>query len=185
MARRSVALLQRELTYAQARQTYLATPRTRTSTTVVPNPKTLYGYRSTNLVVGSESALIKIKVENAAITKFTEAALGLTPTSNAAFASSAIPIPRKFKPAKVHALFGATTPTVQTAKTSGRQYIKYSAATTGASQSTYSAAISKEATAVTEGDQRTAAEAIATTLKDEVGEYGRIWFTPEYLAESL
>lgn len=185
MARRSLALLERELVFAKARQAYLATPRTRTNTTVNPNPKTLYGYRSANQSLGQESILYKVRVENSATNKFTEAALGLTPTSNPDFAKSALPAPRKFKPAKVHALFGAATPSVVTAKTSGRQYIKYAIDSTGAAQSSYSAPISKIASAVTEGEQRIAAGAIGVTLKPAVGEYGRVWYTPEFLVETL
>jgi hypothetical protein len=135
--------------------------------------------------VGGNSALIKVKVENSAITKFTETALGLVLSTDAAFAADAIPAPRKFKPAKVHAFFSGANPTVKTAKTSGRQYIDYSGSTAGSSQATYSAPISLAATTVTEGEQRTSAEAIKTTLGTSVGLYGRAWFTPEYLPETL
>jgi hypothetical protein len=182
MARHSVALLERELLYAKNRATALAAPPTSIKPTTDPRPKTLYGYNSVLITRAGVGELVRIQVPDHSVTFFTLAALGLIDKAVTAF-DSAIPTPRHFQPAKVHLVRGASTPTVVTAKNSKRPYKKYTAIATGAAQSSYSAPISK-ASGVTAAIQEAAVGAIATAKLVDTGVYGRVWFTPEYFAES-
>jgi hypothetical protein len=182
MARHSVALLQRELTYAQNRAAHLAAPPATIKATTDPRPKTLVGYNSVLITRAGVGEMVQVQVPEHSITFFTLAALGLIDKAVTAF-DSAIPTPRHFKPAKVHLLKGASTPTVVTAVGSKRPYKKYTAISTGAAQASYSAPISK-ASGVTSALQEAAVGAIATAKATEIGVYGRVWFTPEFFAEA-
>lgn len=87
-------------------------------------------------------------------------------------------MPRGFKPAKIVATVGRGTNKgeIKTADLSKRKYMKYSVdgGSTG-SRSSYSAPISGDTPAAL----KTKFQAIAIAKKDDVKEYGRIWFEPE------
>lgn len=83
--------------------------------------------------------------------------------------------PRGFRPAKVMATRGKATPSTETSALSGRRYLKYSIEATGDTQSSFSAPVSAETVAAL----KTKVETLINSKKDDVGEYGRIWFEPE------
>ncbi|MEH2425870.1 MAG: hypothetical protein V7K48_34715 [Nostoc sp.] len=82
--------------------------------------------------------------------------------------------PRGFKPAKIHAVKTNSEGESVKAKDSGRPYTRY---TPSAGQSSFSAPIcsSEGIPGVT-----TKVKSIASSAKDKIGAYGRIWFTPEF-----
>jgi hypothetical protein len=188
MARRSVAVLQRELTYAQNRAAALAAPATSIKATTDKRPKTVVGYQSELIVIGAVHEIIKVQVLASSLAYFGgEAGLGLIDKTNALF-SSALPRIAHFKPAAIHLVKGATTPTVVTAKGSKRPYKKYTAIATGEAQASYSAPISEaDSNGITRAAQEAAVKAIALRpqQKADIGDYGRCWFTPEYFVDLI
>ena len=175
--------LQKELEYATKRQAYLARTDKPVKTTVDARPKTIVGYRSALVKIGTANALIAVQASSAALTKFgTLASLGLVANTGTNL-DDAIKEPKGFKPAQIHGIVGATSPTVATAAGSGRRYIKYNANATGNAQSSFSVPVSKVGATVTTEEQSTTAQAVATAKKADfnAGEagYGRIWFTGE------
>jgi hypothetical protein len=180
---RSVALLTRELAYAEARKTYYETPRAG-KTTVEPNPKDLVLYTSSSYKIGTASAVLKIQASSAAIAKFGGVdALGLLASDDTA-AATALRIPRGFKPAKISGIIGATTPQAAVSPVSGRRVIRYGATATGAARSSFTAPIG----GATDNAQRALfvliAEAESAAFNAGEGGYGRFSFTPEYLPTS-
>ncbi|NUN66356.1 hypothetical protein HCU40_16750 [Pseudanabaena biceps] len=175
--------LQRELEYAQKRNTYLSRTDRPVKQTVDKRVKTLVGYRSSLVKIAGANVLIELQASADAILKFgTISALGLI-VAEGENLISAIKEPRAFKPAQVHGLVGVTTPTVGVAKGSGRRYIKYGAAAAGAAQASFTAPVSTGGSTATNETQRAKASEIAGAQKAAFnaipGGYGRIWFTSE------
>jgi transposase-like protein len=185
MARRkSVEDLQKQLAFAQARKTYLATDRPRKATND-NRAKDVYGYLSTNLATATLSPIIKVQAPRKAVVFFGGAtALKLVPPTDEAFEDS-IPLPRGFKPAQVHAFVGDSTPTIVTAKGSLRKYIKYARSTSSENQSSYTSAVNGTTPVSTSAEQVDTVKAIATAIKTTVTEYGRVWYTPEVFTQSF
>lgn len=181
--------LQKELEYAQKRQAYLANTTKPVKQTVDKRIKTKFGYHSSLVKIGAATALISLEVSEEAVAKFGNAsALGLVAnTANAL--DTAIKEPKGFKPAQIHGVVGTSTPTVATARGSGRRYIKYTANATGASQSSFTAAISTGAIGATPQAQRDKASDVANAVKSsfnaDANGYGRLWFTPEQYITNL
>jgi hypothetical protein len=177
---RSVATLTKELEFATARQTYYSTPRAG-KTTVEPNPKDIYIYTSSTYKIGNNNALLKLQASVASVEKFGLEALGLKEGSDTS-AANAGRVPRGFKPAKVRGIIGADSPVARVSPVSGRRVIKYNAASTGNSRSSYTAPIS----AASDNAQRilfnSIVEAQATEFK--TAGYGRLYFDPEFLPTS-
>ena len=189
MARISIAVLERELEYARKREAYLRSTTARpVKLTVDKRPKTLVGYRSSLIEVGVGTALIKIQASAPSLLFFGGATpLGLIENSTTNL-DLAIPSPRNFKPAQIRVTVGDTTPSVKTAKGSGRRYIKYSANSAGEAQSAYSSPVCKNDAANTPDEQQTQAETLAgsAVIKAKLGsEYGRVYFVPEKFTSSL
>lgn len=182
--------LQRELEYAQKRQAYLNNTTARPiKPTVDARPKKIVGYRSSLIKLGATGALVEINASSAAITKFgNEAALGLL-AAGASGMEDAIKEPKGFKPAMIHGLVGATSPTVATAAGSGRRYIKYGANSAGNSQASFSAPISGGTTTPTYAEIADKAKQVATAKAAEFQAtatgYGRLWFTAEEYSSPL
>ena len=183
MSRVSLAVLERELDYARKRDAYLRSTTARpVKATVDKRPKQLVSYRSSSLLTGTTSNLYKLQATVSSLAFFKGiAALGLGDVL-----TDASPIPRGFRPARISAVVGDPTPTVQTAKGSTRRYIKYSANSTGEAQSHYSAPISKTGNSVTADAQKDFATLLSVAVKDKLGgQYGRASFTPEKFTSSL
>jgi len=183
MARQSIAVLERELEYARKREAFLRSTTARpVKTTVDSRPKQLVAYRSSTLLTGTNSNLYAVQATSSSIIFFNGlAALGLSATL-----TDAAPIPRGFKPAKISAVVGDSTPTVKIAAGSTRRYIKYSANSAGEAQSHYSAPISKVETNVTTDEQKDFATLLAAAIGGKLGgQYGRVSFTPEKFTSSL
>lgn len=183
MSRISIAVLERELEYARKREAYLRSTTARpVKATVDKRPKQLVAYRSSSLLTGATSNLYKVQATVSSLAFFNGVgALGL-----ASVLTDAAPIPRGFRPARISAVVGDATPTVKTAKGSTRRYIKYSASSTGETQSHYSAPISKVETNVTADEQKDFATLLAAAIGPKLGgEYGRVSFIPEKYVSSL
>lgn len=186
MARTSVAVLERELEFARKREAYLKRTDRPVKQTVDPRPKTIVGYRSSLLQTSSASQFFKVQASLPSLVFFgNQAALGLTPNTGNNLADASLP-PRGFKPAMLKATVGDTTPTVRTAKGSGRRYINYAANAQGNAQAHYSAPISKVDTIVSPEEQQDAAVVRATAINGQLGgDYGRVYFEPERFTQSL
>lgn len=181
--------LQKELEFATKRQAYLQRTDKPVKSTVDKRIKTLIGYRSSLVVIGTANALIELQVSQEALVKFgNTTALGLLEGSNTLM-DSAIKEPKGFKPAQIHGLVGTSTPTVAIAKGSGRRYIKYGTASTGGSQSSFSCACSSGDVSPTPAEQaakaKTVADAVKTAFNADANGYGRLWFTAEQYSSSL
>jgi hypothetical protein len=176
MGRRSLALLQREVTYAENKAAFLAP---------VPRPPSkTFGYRSINLTLVGAAAMIKVRVRDSAVTRFGGvAALGLIPSTDPDFGTEAISPPRRFRPSKIFLVLGGT-PSQEVAVGSKRPYTKYTADSTPTAPASFSSAISIIADP-TEALQQAAAQAIKSTLGDSLPPYSRVWFAPEFFIEQL
>jgi hypothetical protein len=185
MARRkSVEDLQKQLAFATKIKTYYATDRPRKATND-NRAKDVYGYLSTNLATATLSPIIKVQVPRKAVIFFgTDTALKLIKPTDATFIDS-IPLPRGFKPAKINAFVGDTTPTVVTAASSGRKYIKYARTTSSENQASYTSPVNGTTPLSTSNEQVLTVKAIAATLKATITEYGRVTYTPEYYNQSF
>lgn len=174
--RKTVAQLQKQLEYAQRRETYK--PPTRNAGAATQRRPTVKMQYS-SYVLGEDFG---VNVSRASATFFGGAsALGLEEAVTAPNA------PRGFEPAKVHAMIGDGSPTTAKAKATGRTYIKYSRGAVGSGvQSTFSAPISDQATPTAIG-VRTRYRNIFNAQKGDLGgAYGRMWMTWEQapMAES-
>lgn len=190
MARVSIAVLERELEYARKRETYLKRTDRPVKATVDNRPQILVGYKSSLILVGAASVTYRVPVVQSSFNFLAggstgHAALGLIASGHADFAL-AQPKPRGFKPARLSVTVGDATPTVKTAKGSGRRYINYAASAAGEAQSHYSSPVSKNDTLATPAEQKTAATTRITALTSQLGgAYGRATFTPETFPQSL
>lgn len=163
----SIAELERQLQYARTREAVLAT-RQKSPPKVGSRgrqPADTFKYQS----IWADNFVIDTGRSGVAF--FGAAALGLAEPDDSPAA------PRGFKPAQIVAVRGKSSPVEKTAF-SGRRYLKYtddagSANTT--SKTTYRAAISDNTTA----GLKTKIRNIMRDKKDDVGEYGRIYFEPE------
>jgi len=184
MARRkTIEQLTKQLEYANRRKAFFLTNPQKT--TYDKNPKSQFGYYSALIKQGTANALMKVQVGDAAVTAFGGAsALKLVLPTAEGF-NLAIPLPRGFRPSKIHAVFGDVTPTKVTAKTSGRKYVKYNRTSTGEQQSSYTSVVNGTGTTVTITEQQATAAAIATAIKSQLTVYGRLTFEPEYYGSSL
>ena len=181
--------IQKELEYAQKRQTYLARTDRPVKATVDKRVRTIVGYRSSLVKIGTANALISLQVPQDALAKFGGVtALGLIEGTAGAL-DSAIKEPKGFRPAQLHGLVGTSTPTVATAKTTGRRYIKYGVNASGAAQSSFTCAVSTGTTTPTSAEQqakaKTVADAQKTVFNADADGYGRLWFTSEEYSTPL
>lgn len=181
--------LQREVEYAQKRETFLKRTDRPIKSTVDRRQKVIVGYRSSLIVIGTTHALIELQASQAALTRFgNEASLGLIERSNALM-DEAIKEPKGFRPAMIHGLVGAATPSVATAAGSGRRYIKYGAASAGAAQASFSAPVSSGDVNPTPTEQaaraKTVADAQAASFNATDTGYGRLWFEAEQYSSPL
>jgi hypothetical protein len=181
--------VQKQLEYAQKRETYLKRTDRPVKATVDKRIKTLVGYRSSLVNLTAGTALIQLQVSQSALKKFgDEAALGLVAAANGIVAD-AIKEPKGFKPAQLHGLVGASTGIVKTAAGSGRRYIKYGANATGEAQSSFTCAVSSGSATATPETQaakaKTVANAVKTAFNADSNGYGRLWFTAEEYTEPL
>jgi hypothetical protein len=181
--------LQKELEYATKRQTYLANATKPVKQTVDKRIKTKVGYRSSLIILGTANALISLQVSQEALVKFgNTSALGLVVGTDATM-DSAIKEPKGFKPAQIHGLVGTSTPTVATAKGSGRRYIKYGAGSAGNTQSSFSCAVSSGDVNPAPQEQAAKAKTVADSVKAvfnaDTDGYGRLWFTAEQYSNPL
>lgn len=190
MARTSIAVLERELEYARKREAYLKRTDRPIKATVDNRPKILVGYKSSLVVIGAASVTYKVPVVQSSFNFLAgsptgHAALGLIASGTTDF-GLAQPKPKGLKPARLAVVVGDATPTVKTAKGSGRRYIQYSASATGEAQSSYSSPISKTDALVTPAEQKTAATTRIAAIKNLLGgAYGRATFIPEQFPQSL
>jgi hypothetical protein len=181
--------LQREVEYAQKRETFLKRTDRPVKPTVDARPKGIVGYRSSLIKIGTTNALIELQASSAAITRFDGvAALGLL-AADSPLMDEAIKEPKGFKPAMIHGVVGATSPTVATAAGSGRRYIKYNANATGNAQSSFSAPVSSGDTSPLAAEQaaraKTVADAVAASFQATPTGYGRLWFEAEQYSSPL
>jgi hypothetical protein len=186
MSRTSVAILERELEFARKREAWLKRTDRPVKQTVDPRPKILVGYRSSLVKVGAASAFFKIQASAPSLVFLgAQAALGLTANTGSNL-DEAIRPSRGFKPAMIKATVGDATPSVRTARGSGRRYINYAANAQGNAQAHYSAPISKIETLVTADEQKAAAVTRANAITSTLGgDYGRVSFTPEQFTQAL
>jgi hypothetical protein len=185
MARRkSVEDLQKQLAFAQKIKTYQATDRPRKATND-NRSKDVYGYLSTILANATLSPIITVQVPKKAVVFFgTADALKLVKSDAVAFADAA-PLPRGFKPAKISAFVGDTTPTIVTAAGSGRKYIRYARTTSSENQASYTAPVNGSTPLATTEEQIATVKVIAAAIKATVTEYGRVTFRPEVFNKSF
>lgn len=169
----SVASLTKRLADAKLRETNLKARQTASLTNEASrvgkgqkNPTDPYKYESLFL-----DGFMTVNASRASVAFFGQAALSL-----AAFDDSPR-TPRGFQPSKVKATLGRSDGGLATtAELSKRRYLKYSVNATGEStRGSYTAPISAD----TVTSLKTKFQAIVTAKKDDVKEYGRIWFVPE------
>lgn len=135
---KSAAQKLREANIAKARETAIANRAANTTTTVQRRKTDRYIYRAYSIKSGTSQQLLSVSASAAAVEFFGRTNLGLQlPT---AVTDPVIAKPKGFMPAKVMAMVGAETPTAKVNSWNSR-VIKYSAATTGNSQSNYTAPI--------------------------------------------
>jgi hypothetical protein len=181
--------LTKALEFATKRQAYLASTTKPVKQTVDKRIKTIVGYYSSLVKSGASLALISVQAPQDSLTKFGGVSvLGLLANTGTAL-DTAIKSPRGFHPAQLHGLVGTSTPTVATAKGSGRRYIKYGASAAGSTQSTFSVPVSTGTVSPTAQQQhdkaKTVADSVATAFNADADGYGRLWFTPEKYIVSL
>lgn len=170
--RKTVKQLTDRLAEAKRREAYVAPTRTAGSATQ-RRPKSAVKYGCTSAPITE----FTIQGSKAGITFFGgEAALGLADAGNDPTA------PKGFRPNRIYAMVSDASPQTETAKASGRSYIRYARGARGSNtQSTFSAPIS-DTTTPTMASVRAKFGTVANAKKDEVGgSYGRIWFEPERL----
>lgn len=190
MSRTSIAVLERELEFARRREAYLKRTDRPVKNTVDNRAKILVGYKSSLITIGSASVTYKVQVVQSSFNFLAgsptgHAALGLIAKGATDFAL-AQPKPRGLKPARLQVTVGDATPTVRTAKGSGRRYINYAANAAGEAQAHYSSPISKTDALVTPAEQKAAATARIDAIKNNLGgPYGRAIFIPETFPQSL
>jgi hypothetical protein len=177
--RRTAAQIQRQATLAVAREAYYRNRPASTVTTVRKRETDTLVYASQSLKTGANSSLFKVPASNAAVLFFGgTAALGLRLVASI---PDAVPSkPKNFKPAQVHAMKGATTPTASISPW-GTRVIKYSTATSGTSQAHYNAPVSGTSSLVTYDNIDAKASTIFTAIQGTLGDldYARFWLTPE------
>lgn len=173
--RKSVAYLEKQLTYAKAKAAYKPPAREEGGTSR-RLPKVAYAYKPMAIAAGEGAKKHKVQASKESITFFTAAALNLTD------ATSEDPLPRGAKPAMVHAMVSDTSPSVIRAKGSNRPYIRYGkGARDSNAQYNYNAPISIQAASAIDTEVKTAFNAVKGKLGSA---YGRVWFTPEYFVLS-
>lgn len=167
--RKTVRELQRDLQYAQKRESYVAPDRPEGG---APRrqPKSPYKYESFLAVQE-----FTIQASAQAVSEFGGiAALGLAEAGDDPGA------PRGFKPNMIHMVLGDTTPTYVKSPVSGRTYIRYGKGTRESNtQYTFAAPIS--AATPTPASVKTKFETVSNAMKSKVGQYGRIWIEWERL----
>lgn len=167
--RKTVAELQRQLTYAQARAQYQRPPREDGAATR-RQPRTPVSYDS----IYSATEKYTVQASAAAIQFFG----GLTPLglTDAAGDPSA---PRGFRPATIRAMVADSSPSVVRAVGSNRPYVRYGRGTRGSNtQYTYTAPLSADTSLLLRTRFNTVADSIQASLG---GNYGRVWMEPERL----
>lgn len=166
--RKTVRQLQQQLEYTRRREAYVA-PARQAGAATRRQPKISVKY---NPLIVTAATHFTIQASKAGVQFFGGlAALGIAD-------AAADPIaPRGFHPSQVHAVVADASPQTETARASGRTYIRYNRGTRGGSvQSTFSAPIAAETVAALV----IASKALFNSKKDDVGgPYGRLWLTLE------
>ena len=136
--------LQRELEYAQARQTYRNNYRPPDDAQRNPRPTSGYAYYSLNLKTGTGTqAVVKVQVSDNSVTFFGVDNLGIS--NVAAELADAMSKPKSFNPSIVKAVVGDPTPVrVKAYEGTGRPYWRYSKNAQGTAQSHYSGPVCKK-----------------------------------------
>ena len=201
MGRRTPSwMLERRAAQAKAREQYLTDKHKNTETfkaTVDKRPKFRVGYRSLYKTIATaaggtataDHAVVAILASEASTRWFEGVAagaaladgnnkLGLDYTAVNDYVEVT-----KFNPSKIHAVIGGTPTAVRTKYNT--RYVKYTANAQGEAQASYTAPISIRTGTLTPQAVITAAQAVATSKKNVMGEYGRIWYTLEYEPTTL
>jgi hypothetical protein len=164
----SIAALERQLQYAKAREQKIAARQKQPPKVGSRGRQPKDSVKYDGIFVDASYVLL---APRAGINFFGLGNLGLTEPDDSDAA------PRGFKPAKIIAVRAKSSPTTKTAL-SGRKYLKYTTDASGANDTTqtqYSAPISAETVTAL----KTKIQTIIRDKKDDVGEYGRIYFEPE------
>lgn len=171
--RKTVAKLQEQLRYAQAREAASVRPRPPKTGAPDRRPKIAVKYGST-----SEAATeYTIQASQAGVQYFG----GVSPLGLAAAGDDPNP-PSGFRPNRILATVADASPQYVRAEGSGRDYIRYARGSRGSgTQSTFSAPIS-DTTSPTMASVRTKFGTVANAIRANLGgPYGRVWFEPERL----
>lgn len=184
---KTVAQLQQQLTYAEKRAAYKP-PTREPGTTTNRRPKITADYTATSpflaaatkyTIQASENA-IRWFGDGAVAGGLAELGLGQPGSSPAA--------PRGFHPNRIIVKIGGT-PELVHARASGRPYIKYTRASGGNNQSTYTAPVSvvvAEGGAAAGAALATKVKGIFTTIETRLGNgYGEAMFEPERLLQTV
>jgi hypothetical protein len=174
--RKSVAQLQRMLTYAEKRATYVP-PAKEPGTGVTRRPKISVDYiilspfekPGTTLTIQASDTALRFFGDGS-----DEAGLGIL----GLVAGTVFPgAPRGFKPARIGATVGTNSPVNVTSTITGRVYPRYTAGTKGdKAQHSYMAPVN----ATAEAGLATRVKTVFTEVEPRLGgAFGRIWFEPE------
>lgn len=176
--------LQRELAYAQARESYYSDTTRPIKTTVDATPRIPVVYTSLFLKQGAAHLAFKLFASEKAVTEFGGAtALGLS-VASADLAVAENPS-RGFESSKINLMFGDGTPTaVRAFNGTGRRYVKYSRTTAGTSQAHFTAPISSGTATPDVTAVETKIGTVTDAKKAAIGAYGRIWFEIEKYTKS-
>lgn len=168
---KSVATLERELKYAKNKAAYKK-PDPEEGGSPRKQPKTAYAYKPMQIADAEAAKKFRVQASKEAVQFFGVEVLNLIE------AGAEDPLPRGARPAKVHAMVADGTPKRLKADASKRPYIRYGKGTKGGkSQYTYSAPISIKSANATDTEVKAAFAAVKGKLG---GDYGRVWYTPEY-----
>lgn len=180
---RSIYQLQRELEYAQARQTYRQNYRPDVNAQRDPRPKSKYAYYSLLVKIGAVQAVYKIDASNNAVNFFGVANLGLDNTS--AELQTALAKPKSLKPSLVKAAVGDPSPVrVRAYGGTGRPYWRYNRNAEGTAQAFYSAPICTRSATPALSDLDAKLTAIATAQGAALGTSGRLYLISERTSAS-
>lgn len=178
-----VWMIQRELEYAQARETYYRRTDRPIKATRDAQPRQAVAYRPLFYKVGAAFPLLKLQASEKALAWFGAANLGLSQTAENLAESQNRPY--GFGPSLCRAMVGDATPTIKKAyNNTGRRYIKYSGNTTGEAQAHYQAPISAGGTTPSIAELENKIQAIISVKKTAVGDYGRLYFDIEKYTKS-
>jgi hypothetical protein len=176
--------LQRELEYAQARQTYRNNYRPPDDAQRNPRPTSGYAYYSLNLKTGTGTqAVIKVQASDTSVAFFGVDSLGIS--NVATELASAMSKPKSLTPSMVKAVLGDPTPVrVKAYGGTGRPYWRYSKNAEGSTKSHHSAPISKKGATPTLEELEVEVGQIAVAKQADLGTYGRLYLVSERVTKS-